>query len=159
MAELPAHKDRETKLVTSNRKARHDYSIVESFEAGIALVGTEVKSLRAGKCNLQDSYATFEGPKDTPELWLIGAHINPYEHGTSSNHDPRRKRKLLLKRRELGRLKRKVEEKGLTIVPLSVYFSGPYAKVELGLVRGKRQYDKRQTLKKREEDRRLREVG
>ena len=149
--------ERKRKTIANNRKARHDFHVVESFEAGIVLQGTEVKSLRDGKVQMLDSYAAFQGARDHEELWLFGLHISPYEHGTHENHEAKRRRKLLLSKRELGKIKRRVEEKGLTLVPLSIYFSGPYAKIELGLVRGKKQADKREVLKKRDEDRKLRQ--
>lgn len=129
-----------TKLIAQNKKARHDYFIMSKYEAGIALTGTEVKSIREGKVNLKDSYAHMENG----ELWLIGTHISPYSQGNINNHDPLRKRKLLMHAREIDRLKRGIEEKGLTLVPLSLYFIGGRVKVELGLARGKHQYDKRQ---------------
>ncbi|HRU22496.1 MAG TPA: SsrA-binding protein SmpB [Candidatus Latescibacteria bacterium] len=134
------------KIITKNRKAFHDYSILETTEAGIALVGTEVKSLRLGNVNLKDSYARVE----RGEVVLYGLHISPYDHGNRYNHDPERPRKLLLHRREIGRLKSRTEEKGLTLVPLSLYFKGGRAKVELGLAKGKQIHDKRETLRKRE---------
>ncbi|HPC45342.1 MAG TPA: SsrA-binding protein SmpB [Candidatus Latescibacteria bacterium] len=134
------------KIITKNRKAFHDYSILETTEAGIALVGTEVKSLRLGNVNLKDSYARVE----RGEVVLYGLHISPYDHGNRYNHDPERPRKLLLHRREIGRLKSRTEEKGLTLVPLSLYFKGGRVKVELGLAKGKQIHDKRETLRKRE---------
>ncbi len=134
------------KIITKNRKAFHDYSILETTEAGIALVGTEVKSLRLGNVNLKDSYARAE----RGEVVLYGLHISPYDHGNRYNHDPERPRKLLLHRGEIGRLKSRTEEKGLTLVPLSLYFKGGRAKVELGLAKGKQIHDKRETLRKRE---------
>jgi SsrA-binding protein len=141
--------DRPQKLVTSNRKARHEYHITDTLEVGIVLQGTEVKSLREGKCNLQDSYALFEG-KLHPELFALGVHISPYEQGNIFNHQPTRKRKLLLKRNQLTKLYHRVQEKGVTLVPLSIYFSGPFAKVELGIAKGKKQYDKRADMKERD---------
>ncbi|HQK22172.1 MAG TPA: SsrA-binding protein SmpB [Candidatus Latescibacteria bacterium] len=134
------------KIITKNRKAFHDYSILETTEAGIALVGTEVKSLRLGNVNLKDSYARVE----RGEVVLYGLHISPYDHGNRYNHDPERPRKLLLHRREIGSLKSRTEEKGLTLVPLSLYFKGGRAKVELGLAKGKQIHDKRETLRRRE---------
>jgi SsrA-binding protein len=145
MAEAPQ------RISISNRKARHDYFIIEAFEAGIVLTGTEVKSLRQGNANLQDSYAELR----SGEVWLEGMHINPYEHGSSNNHEPRRKRKLLLQKKQIRKLLGGLKEKGLTLVPLSVYFKGPYAKVELALARGKKSYDKREAIAKRESDRDL----
>jgi SsrA-binding protein len=145
MAETPQ------RILISNRKARHDYFIIEAFEAGIVLTGTEVKSLRKGNANLQDSYAELR----SGEVWLEGMHINPYEHGSISNHEPRRKRKLLLQKKQIRKLFGGLKEKGLTLVPLSVYFKGPYAKVELALARGKKSYDKREAIAKRESDRNI----
>jgi SsrA-binding protein len=138
--------EKEQRVVISNRKARHDYFIHDTIEAGLVLKGTEVKSLRNGNANLQDSYALV---KDG-EVWLFAMHISPYEHGSFDNHDPRRTRKLLLSKREIRRLLGRVQEKGLTIIPLSVYFKGPYAKVELAIAQGKRSYDKREALKQRD---------
>ena len=144
---MPREKGR--KLVASNRKARHDYAIMDSFEAGMALTGTEVKSLRAGRASLVDAF----GQVSNGEVFLHGMHIPEYAQGTWTNHEPRRTRKLLLKRHEIDRLTGKLRESGLTLVPLSVYFSDGWAKVELGLARGKRSYDKRQDLAKRDADR------
>lgn len=135
------------KIVAQNRKARHDYFILESLECGIVLTGTEIKSVRAGELNLKDSWASIEGT----ELWLVGAHISPYEKGSYYNHEPERKRKLLLHKRELLRLRGKVREKGLTLVPLSVYIKdGRRAKVELALAKGKAAHDKRDALAARD---------
>lgn len=144
---MPREKGR--KVIVSNRKARHDYTILDTYEAGIALTGTEVKSLRAGRASLVDAFAQV---KDG-ELYLHGMHVPEYAQGTWTNHEPRRVRKLLLKRPEIDRLTGKVNESGLTLVPLAVYFSDGWAKVELGLARGKRSYDKRQDLAKRDADR------
>ena len=138
-----------TRLICSNRKVRHDYHIVDTYEAGLVLQGTEVKSLRAGKASLKGSYAAFVGE----ELYLIDMHIPPYDFGNIQNHSPRRRRKVLLHRRELKKLLSRVVEKGLTLVPTRLYFKGDLAKVELALAQGKRQYDKRQTLKKEEHKR------
>ena len=137
------------KLIASNKKALHDYFIVQKFEAGLALQGTEVKSLRAGRANLKDSYVIL---KDG-EAFLFGAHISPYTHGNLENHDPERTRKLLLHRRELDKLYSETAEKGLTVVPLRLYFKGSRVKAEIAIVRGKKQYDKRDTEKAREADR------
>jgi SsrA-binding protein len=137
------------KLVASNRKAYHDYFVEETFEAGLALVGTEVKSLRDGRINLRDSYAEIRNG----ELFLVGVHISPYEQGNLANHDPMRARKLLMHGREIERIIGKVNEKGFTIVPTKVYFKGSRAKVEIGLARGKRQYDKRADLAKKDAQR------
>ena len=132
--------------MASNRKARHDYEILETYEAGLVLRGTEVKSLREGKANFKDSYARVEGD----EVWLVGCYISPYHHGTDANHDPERKRKLLLHRSEINRLLGKTLERGLTLVPLRVYFKYGRAKLELGLARGKKLHDKRRVLRERE---------
>lgn len=151
---MPREKGR--KVVASNRKARHDYAILDSYEAGIALTGTEVKSLRAGRASLVDAFAQVQDG----EIYLHGVHIPEYAQGTWTNHEPRRIRKLLLKRLEINRLVGKLKESGLTLVPLSLYFSDGWAKVELALARGKRAYDKRQDLAKRDADREItRAVG
>ena len=134
------------KLIAQNRKARHDYEIMDSFETGIVLKGTEVKSLRAAKVNLKDSYATIEGG----EVVLYNLHISPYEAANRYNHEPERPRKLLLHRSEIRRLVGRTEQKGLTLVPLKLYFKQGRAKVELALARGKRQYDRRQDIARRE---------
>jgi len=136
----------EEKNITVNRKARHEYTILQSYEAGIALQGTEVKSLRAGKANLVDSYGTIKNN----EVWLIGAHISEYTQGNINNHIPNRDRKLLLNRSEIRKLIGKVKEKGLTLIPLRLYFKNGKVKVELALVKGKREYDKRETIAKRD---------
>ena len=137
------------KQVAGNRKAYHDYFIDETFEAGIALVGTEVKSLREGHVNLRDSYAEVRGG----ELFLVGAHISPYAQGNVWNHDPLRPRKLLLHAREIARIAARVRERGYTIVPTRLYFKGGRAKVEIGLARGKKEYDKRADLARRDAQR------
>ncbi len=137
---------REDRVVATNRRARHEYEILETLEAGLVLRGTEVKSLRAGQVNFKDSYATVRGR----EAWLLGCHISPYSHGTDANHDPERERKLLLHGREITRLTGKVAERGLTVVPLKVYFKNGRAKIELGVARGKKLHDKRATLRERE---------
>lgn len=131
------------KTITKNKKARHDYHILETFEAGISLQGTEVKSLRAGRINLKDSYANiYEG-----EMFLEGVHISPYEQGSYMNHEPERKRKLLMHKYEIKKLQGKVKEKGLSLVPLSMYFNDhSKVKVEIALVKGKKEYDKRHDL-------------
>jgi len=134
------------KTVATNRKARHDFFIEDTFEAGIALTGTEIKSVRAGQVSLRDSFATI---KDG-EMWLINLHIAAYRQASHFNHEPRRPRKLLMHRREINRLTGKLQEKGLTLIPLRLYLKNNLAKVELGLGRGKRQYDKRATLKAKE---------
>jgi len=137
------------RLVVQNRRARRDYEVLDSFEAGIVLQGTEVKSLRAGKVNLKDSYAEVE----RGEVFLFNVHISPYEQGNRFNHDPERPRKLLLHRAEIRRLIGRTQQQGLTLVPLKLYFKRGRAKVELALVRGKRQFDKRQDIAKRQAQR------
>jgi SsrA-binding protein len=137
------------KLIASNKKALHDYFIVQKFEAGLALTGTEVKSLRDGKAQLKDSYVIF---KDG-EAFLFGAHISPYTHGNLQNHEPERTRKLLLHRNEIEKLRVQTVEKGLSVVPLRLYFKGSKVKAEIAIVRGKKQYDKRETERTREADR------
>jgi SsrA-binding protein len=139
------------KVVASNRKARHDYTILDTVEAGMQLTGTEVKSLRLGRASLVDAFAQ----ERYGELFLHGMHIPEYTQGTWTNHEPRRTRKLLLNRLELNRLIGKTREAGLTLVPLSIYFKDGWAKVELGLARGKREYDKRQDLAKRDANREI----
>ena len=134
------------KVIARNRRARHDYHIEDTYEAGIVLTGTEVKSLRAGRASLSEAY----GQITDGELWLHGLHIPEYAQGTWTNHEPRRARKLLLHRKEIDRLAREVAERGFTIIPLSLYFSGGRAKVELALARGKRTYDKRHDLAQRD---------
>lgn len=139
------------KIVTENRKARHLYHIEDEIEAGMVLVGTEVKSLRLGRANLTDAYGRFKNG----ELYLFQMHIGPYPFAHHGNHDPLRPRKLLLHKRELRRLYGKLKEKGFTLVPLRVYFKNGIAKVKLGLARGKRLYDKRQALKEKEHKREM----
>jgi SsrA-binding protein len=139
------------KVVCQNKKARYDYEIIEVIEAGMVLLGTEVKSLRQGRANLKDSYARI---KDG-ELFLMQCHISPYTHAYYDNHEPDRVRKLLVHKREIKRLQGKTQEKGLTLVPLKIYFKDGKAKVELALARGKRSYDKRETLKRKTEEREL----
>lgn len=134
-----------TKTITVNRKARHDYHIIETYEAGIALRGTEVKSLRDGRANLRDSY----GQLLDHELYLVNAHISAYTHGNIANHGPRRSRKLLMHRREIDKMASRLIERGLTLVPLRMYFKKGKAKVELALARGKKAHDKRESIKRR----------
>ncbi|WP_111766143.1 SsrA-binding protein SmpB [Nakamurella deserti] len=143
------------KLIASNRKARHDYTIVDTYEAGMLLKGTEVKSLRDGRASLVDGYATLTDN----EVWLRGVHINEYLQGTWTNHEPRRARKLLLHREEIAKLSGIMREDGWALVPLSLYFSNGKAKVELGLAKGKKTYDKRQSLAKRDAERELARVS
>ena len=139
----------ETRQIAANRKAFHDFFIEDRIEAGIALVGTEVKSLREGRVNLRDSYAEIRDG----EVFLVGVHISPYEQGNVWNHDPLRPRKLLLHGHEIARLQQKINERGYTLVPTRLYFRGSRVKVELGLARGKRLYDKRADLARRDAER------
>jgi SsrA-binding protein len=139
------------KVIARNRRAYHDYLIEDTYEAGLVLTGTEVKSLRAGRASLQDGFAQITGD----EMWLHNVHIPEYAEGTWTNHTPRRIRKLLLHRKEIDRLVSKTSEQGLTLIPLSLYFKDGHAKVELGVARGKRTYDKRQTLAKRDATREI----
>ncbi len=139
------------KIVAENRRARFDYAIEETYEAGIALTGTEVKSLRAGRASLTDAF----GHESNGEIFLHGMHIPEYTQGTWTNHEPRRVRKLLLKRDEIHKLQGKLRDDGVTLIPLSVYFNNGYAKVELGLARGKKSYDKRQDLANRDAQREI----
>lgn len=144
--------DDRIKIISDNRQARHLYEILETYEAGIELKGTEVKSVRAGKVNLRDGYALIRNG----EIWLVNVHISPYEaSGQYFNHDPRRSRKLLMNRREINKLIGQIEQKGLTLVPLKMYFKGSWVKVSLGLGRGKKLHDKRETLKRRQEEREM----
>ncbi|MBW1877348.1 MAG: SsrA-binding protein SmpB [Deltaproteobacteria bacterium] len=137
--------------IVTNRRARYDYHLHDRFEAGIALLGSEVKSLRAGKANLQEAYVRLQ----PGGAWLVGCHISPYTHANRLNHEPLRERRLLLNRREIHKLKRGTREKGMTIVPLRLYFKGSLVKVELALAKGKRLHDKRQTLKARDAKREM----
>jgi SsrA-binding protein len=140
------------KLVATNKKAFHDYFIMEKFEAGVSLLGTEVKSIREGRINLKDSYASIRGG----EAFLFNCHISPYTHGNRQNHEPTRTRKLLLQRKEIRKLIGKTQEKGLTLVPIRVYLKRGLIKIELGLARGKKLYDKRETERRKESDREAR---
>ena len=142
-------KERGRAVITSNRKARHDYHIEDTFEAGLALTGTEVKALRMGRASLADGFAQFTGD----ELWLEGVHIPEYSQGTWTNHAPRRRRKLLLHREELEKISTKTREKGRTVVPLALYWKNGRAKVEIALATGKREYDKRNSLRERQDRR------
>lgn len=139
------------KVVAQNRRARHDYSIVDVYEAGLVLTGTEVKSLRLGRAALTDAYAQIDGG----EAWLVGLHIPEYTQGTWTNHEPRRKRKLLLHRDEIAKLVGKTKDGGLTIIPLALYFKDGKAKVEIALAKGKRSYDRRQDLATRDASREM----
>ncbi|MCF8260455.1 MAG: SsrA-binding protein SmpB [Melioribacteraceae bacterium] len=139
------------KNITTNRKARYEYQIIQSFEAGIVLTGTEVKALRQNKINLVDSYATV----DLNEVWLVSANIGIYDHGNINNHEPTRKRKLLLNKSEIRKLRKAVNEKGSTLVPLRFYFKKGKVKVEIAIAQGKKVYDKREDIAKRDEKRSL----
>jgi SsrA-binding protein len=144
----------EPRLLASNKRARHEYAVLESVEAGIQLSGTEVKSVRTGKVQLRDSYVEF---KDG-QAWLIGAHISAYSHGNRENHEPEQRRRLLLKKRQIDRFFGRTQLKGLTVVPLSLYLKGNWIKLEIALVQGKKEYDKRETEKTRELDREVEAV-
>jgi len=139
------------KNIATNKKAYYEYIILEKYEAGIALTGTEVKSLRGGKANLQDSYAKIENG----EAWLFNCHISPYEKGSYNNQDPKRKRKLLLNKSEIRKLIGATQQKGLTLIPVRMYFKRGYAKVELALAKGKHSYDKRESIKERMQKREI----
>jgi SsrA-binding protein len=145
----------ERKPIASNRRARHEYEILDSLEAGIALRGPEVKSLREGRANLSDAYAIVRGS----EVVLRNLHISPYQQAGRENPDPTRDRKLLLHRREIDRLRSRVAERGLTLIPLSLYWKGGRAKVDLGVARGRRRYDKREAIRRREQDREVRRAS
>ncbi|MGI8310303.1 MULTISPECIES: SsrA-binding protein SmpB [Saccharopolyspora] len=144
-------KERGRKVIAQNRKARHDWAVLDTYETGIVLTGTEVKSLRQGKAQLVDGFATV----DDGEVWLRNVHIPEYTEGTWTNHEPRRSRKLLLHKHEILRLIGKIKESGLSLIPMSLYFSDGKAKVELALARGKKAHDKRQDLAKRDADREM----
>ncbi|HEX2152714.1 MAG TPA: SsrA-binding protein SmpB [Acidimicrobiia bacterium] len=141
----------EVKVIATNRRARHDYDIVDEFEAGLVLTGSEVKSMRAGKANLKDSFAHIRDG----EMWLVGAYIGPYSYAREGGHDPERSRKLLLHRHQIDRIAGSLAEKGLTLVPMRLYFLDGKAKVHLGLGKGKRTIDKRADLRKREHQREM----
>jgi SsrA-binding protein len=143
------------KTAASNRRARHDYEILETYEAGIELTGSEVKSLRGGRASLSESYARIQNG----EAWLEGTHIPPYEQGVKRGYDPIRPRKLLLHRREIERLFSQTRERGLALVPMRIYFSHGLAKLELGLGKGKREYEKRQSIAKRESEREMEQAA
>ena len=140
------------KVVATNREAYHNFHIIETIECGIALTGTEVKSIREGRCNLKDSYGQIR----QGEAWLLNAHISPYSHGNRENHEPTRSRKLLLHKKEINKLSGKAQEKGLTLVPTKMYFKNGRLKLELAVAKGKKLYDKRETEKRREADREAR---
>jgi len=147
-------RERGQKLIANNKRARYDYFIDDVYEAGIVLSGTEVKALRQGKASLTDSYAAEDGG----ELWLENAYIPEFSQGSWNNHAPRRKRKLLLAKKEIAKLAGKTKEAGFTLVPISLYFKDGYAKVEIGLARGKKDYDKRQTLKEKDAKREIKKA-
>lgn len=139
------------KIIATNRKANFEYSILSRYEAGIVLNGTEVKSLREAKVNIQDAYGRIKND----EVWLINSNINEYKFGNINNHDPLRNRKLLLNKKEIRKIKQELQEKGLTLVPLKIYFKNSLIKVEIGIAKGKKLYDKRESIKKRETERKL----
>ena len=145
-------KDKERRVIAENRKARHDYHVLDVFEAGLALLGTEVKAIREGRVNLRDSFARL----DRGEIWLLNVHISPYSHSGYAHHEERRQRKLLLHRHEIQKLTGRVAEKGLTLVPLEMYFKNGRVKVSLALARGKQLHDKRETLRRKEVERETR---
>ena len=147
-----SEREKAQRTIAENRKARHDYHIIESWEAGVSLLGTEVKSIREGRVNLRDSYARV----DNGEIWMLNVHISPYSHRGSAEHQELRQRKLLLHRDEIRKMVGKVAEKGLTLVPLELYFKKGRVKVLLGLAKGKQAHDKRETLRRREVDRETR---
>ena len=148
---MPEKKDERERDAAVNRRAYHDYFVDEKYEAGVVLTGTEVKSLRAGRCNLRDGFVRIDGN----EAWLENVHISPYAQGNLMNHDPLRPRKLLLHRRQIATLIGKVRQKGYTLIPLRVYFSRNHAKVEVGLARGKREFDKREAIAERDAKREI----
>ncbi len=141
--------EKNTKTITNNRKARYEYEIIDSYEAGLVLQGTEVKAVREGRVNLSDAYARFI----RGELWLIGMHISPYTKATMESHEPLRNRKLLLHQQELKKIHRQIQEKGLTVVPLKIYLKGHLIKAAIGMARGKRKYDKRAAIAERDQKR------
>lgn len=142
------------KIIGTNRKANFLYEILNRYEAGLVLLGTEVKSLRDSKVNLQDSYGKFIAK----ELWLLNCHISEFKYGNINNHDPIRKRKLLFNKRELKKIRAQLEEKGLTLVPTKIYFKDSLVKIEMAIARGKKMYDKRQSIKQRETERKLKRI-
>ena len=142
------------KVIGTNRKANFQYEILNRYEAGLVLLGTEVKSLREAKVNLQDAYARFFNN----ELWLMNSHISEFKFGNINNHDPVRKRKLLFNKRELKKIRAQLEEKGLTMVPTKIYFKDSLVKIEMAIARGKKMYDKRQSIKQRETERKLKRI-
>ena len=146
---MAEQKRKEKRIIDQNKKAWHEYFVDETYEAGVALTGTEIKSVRAGAVNLKDSYCSFEGG----EIFAVGVHISPYEEGNRFNHQPLRDKKLLMHHREIMKLQGLVSQKGFTAIPLSLYFAGSYVKMEIGLCRGKKLYDKRESDAKRQADR------
>jgi len=140
------------RIIATNRKAYHNYIIMEKYEAGLELMGSEVKSIRQGKVSIQESYASVEDDS----VWVYSMRISPYEQASFEKHDPDRKKRLLLHKREIRKLRIKTQERGFTLIPLKLYFKGKLAKIEIGLARGKKLYDKREALKKREDERRIR---
>ena len=152
MAGARTEREKAQRTIAENRKARHDYHILDTWEAGVALLGTEVKSIREGRVNLRDSYARV----DNGEVWMMNVHISPYSHRGSATHEELRQRKLLLHRDEIRKMVGQVAEKGLTLVPLELYFKSGRVKVRLGLAKGKQAHDKRETLRRREVDRETR---
>ena len=152
MAKAKTAREEAQKIIADNRKASHDYHLIETFEAGVALLGTEVKSIREGGANLRDSYARIEGG----EVWIYNVHINPYSHRGYADHEPTRKRKLLLHRQEIRKLIGRTVERGMTLVPTRMYFKNGHVKVAIGLAKGKQDHDKRETIKRREADRETR---
>lgn len=149
-----SEKERKERVITLNKKAYHDYEIFNKYEAGIVLTGTEIKTLRQQKGSIQDSYARVKNG----EVWLINSNIPEYKYGTFSNHEPLRDRKLLLHYSEIRKITTKLQDKGFTLIPLKLFFSGPYVKIELGLAKGKRSYDKRESIKKEEVKRQLKRI-
>ncbi len=149
--ELAEYKEREIKTIATNRKAFHEYTVVATFESGIILLGTEVKSLRSGRCSMVDAYCTLRNN----ELYIINLHINEYDHGNRENHKPKRERKLLLHDYEINKIRTSTAEKGMTVVPLEVYFSGHIVKLEIATVKAKKKYDKRESNKEREHKREI----
>ncbi len=150
---MTSQEDEQEKTIATNRKARHDYTILETMEAGLVLRGAEVKSLRQGNASIVDGYASIKAG----EVWVLGIHINPYEHGNARDIDPIRSRKLLLHKKEIRKLYGRMNERGLTVIPLKMYFKNGVAKVLLGVARGKKEYDKRQDISKRETERAMRQ--
>lgn len=149
--ELPEHREREIRTISSNRKAFYEYTIVSKYESGIVLQGTEVKSLRNGRCSMVDAYCVLRNN----ELYIINLHINEYEQGNRENHKPKRERKLLVHEYEINKIKTATAEKGMTIVPLEIYFSGHLVKLEIATVKAKKKYDKREATKERESKREI----